>query len=371
MANIAISTTRQRTVIRDLKSEKIYAYDYDNAYPQRIYDLVNSSGTAKQGWNKFAKFVMGNGVVDPQLSRKIVNKYGVTVEKLIRFGIDDYCLYYGFAVHVSYNALGDIIAYNTIPFEYCRLAFDGTIAVYDNWDRRKLKDNGRYNVSDIKYFPRFNPAKVIGEIDAMTGNTLQEKMAAYPGQVFWYSRAGLETYPLSPFDPVLEDIETDAEIKIGKLKNVKTNFLAAQMVKYRGKFESPQAKSEFLESLEMFQGNENLGNLMLVELEDGQADFDVTPFTIQDFDKKWEYTERSVQENIIRVLQQPQVLSTMAVAGKLGTSSEIDEAKAFYNDVTADDRLVIEEEFTRLLGRQISIIPITQKSNGTTTNQPG
>jgi hypothetical protein len=141
------------------------------------------------------------------------------------------------------------------------------------------------------------------------------------------------------------------------------------MVKYRGKFESPQAKDKFLADLEQFQGNENLGNLMLVEIEDGQADFDVTPFTIQDFDKKWEYTERSVQENIIRALQQPQVLSTMAVAGKLGTSSEIDEAKAFYNDITADDRLVMEEEFTRLLGQIVKIIPI--QTNGTTTNQPG
>jgi hypothetical protein len=369
MANIAISTTRQRQVIRDLKSERVYAYDYDNAYPQRIYDLVNSSGTAKQAWSKFAKFVMGNGIADAVLSKKPVNKFGVTTDKLMRACIADYCLYYGFAVHVSFNALGEIIAYAHIPYEYCRLGWDGKIAVYDNWDRRKLKDNGKYTAADIIYFNRYNPSTVLVEIDAMKGNTIQEKIAQYPGQVFWFSAAGIETYPLSPFDSVLEDIETDAEIKIGKLKNVKTNFLAAQMVKYRGKFESDQAKAAFLADLEQFQGNENLGNLMLVEIEDGQADFDVTPFTIQDFDKKWEYTERSVQENIIRALQQPQVLSTMAVAGKLGTSSEIDEAKAFYNDITADDRLVMEEEFTRLLGQIVQIIPI--QTNGTTTNQPG
>jgi hypothetical protein len=367
MANIAISTTRQRQIIRDLKSEKVYAYDYDNAYPQRIYDLVNASGTAKQGWSKFAKFVMGNGVVDIALSKKIVNRYGVTVDKLMRAAINDYCLYYGFSVHVSYNALGEIIAYSYLPFEFCRLSFDGTIAVYDNWDKRKLKDGGKYTAADIKRFTRFNPGKVLEEIDSMPGDTIQEKMANYPGQVFWYSSAGFETYPLSPFDSVLEDIETDAEIKIGKLKNVRTNFMSPHMVKYRGKFENEKTKAEFMSSLEMFQGNENLGNLMLVEVEDGQADFSVEPFSIHDFDKTWEHTERSVQENIIRVLQQPQVLSTMAVAGKLGTSSEIDEAKAFYNDVTADDRLVIEEEFTRLLGQAVQIIPIP--TNGTTTNQ--
>jgi hypothetical protein len=109
---------------------------------------------------------------------------------------------------------------------------------------------------------------------------------------------------------------------------------------------------------------------MLVEVEDGVADFEVAKFEIQDFDRKWEFTERSVKENIFQALQQPLVLSAMPVAGKLGTSSEIEDAKLFYNDITADDRLVMEEEFSRLLGQQISIIPITQKSNGTTTNQP-
>jgi len=369
MASIAISTTRQRTVIRDLKTEKVYGYDFDNAYPQRIFDLVNASGTAKQAWSKFAKFVMGGGIADTALSKKIVNRSGITLDKLMRAGIGDYCLYYGFAIHVSYNAIGERIAWAYVPFEYTRLAWDGRIAVYDNWDRRKLKDNGKYNVNEIQYFNRFNPNNVIKEINESEGKTIEEKMDNYKGQILWFSTAGYETYPLSPFDPVIEDVETDAEVKIGKLKNVRTNFMASQMIRYRGKFESEQAKQAFIDSLEEFQGNENAGNLMLVELEDGQADFDVVPFTIQEFDKKWEFTERSVQENIIRALQQPQVLSTMSVAGKLGTSSEIEDAKAFYNDITADDRLVIEEEFTRLMGEVVQIIPIpTNTTNAAPTN---
>ena len=186
--------------------------------------------------------------------------------------------------------------------------------------------------------------------------------------MFWYSFDGRETYPLAPLDPVLEDINTDAEVKIGKLKNVKTNFLAAQMVKYRGKFETDQARSEFLESLEQFQGNENTGNVMLVEVEDSEADFSIEPFTIQDFDKKWESTERTVKENIIQTLGQPQVLLSMTTAGKLGTSNEIQDAKTFYNEITASDRLIIEEEFTRLLETPITIIPINQNTTANVTN---
>jgi hypothetical protein len=360
MARIVTSNNRQRQVIRDLRAENVYSFDYDNAYPQRVYDLVNSSGAAKSAWDKFAKFIMGNGVSDDLVARQVVNKYGITVDKLMRMCINDYAMFRGFSVHVSYNAMGDITGFNHVPFEWCRIGRDQKIAVYDNWDRRKLKDNGKYSPADIRRFDKFDPDYALDEINAEPGATLEDKIANYPGQVFWFSADGIETYPLSPFDPVLEDIETDAEIKIGKLKNVKTNFVAPQMVKYRGRFESDQDRASFIESLEQFQGNENVGNIMLVEVEDGVADFEVAKFEIQDFDKKWEFTERSVKENIFQALQQPLVLSAMPVAGKLGTSSEIEDAKIFYNEITADDRLVISEEFTRLFGRKITILGIDE-----------
>jgi hypothetical protein len=101
---------------------------------------------------------------------------------------------------------------------------------------------------------------------------------------------------------------------------------------------------------------------MLVEVTDSEGDFSIEPFTIQDFDKKWEYTERSVQENIIRTLNQPQVLLSMTVAGKLGTANEIADAKTFYNEITAYDRLVMEEEFTRLIGSPVVITPISTQN---------
>lgn len=370
MAKIVTSNTRQRAITRDLKQEKVYAYDYDNSYPQRIYDLVNASGTAKASFKLFSKYVMGNGLTNPELYKKIINRMGQTFDKLLRACIDDYCLFGGFAVHISYNALGEPIAYNHVPFEWCRLSYDPAdmIAVYDNWDKRKLKDNGKYDISKIQRYYRFNPSQVIKQIDQTNGLTIQEKVQNYTGQIYWFSIENPETYPLSPFDAIIEDIQTDSEIKVGKLKNVKTNFLASQMVKYKGRFESDEERAAFMESLEDFQGNDNLGNIMLVEVTDQEGDFSVEPFTIQDFDKKWEYTERSVQENIIRTLNQPQVLLSMTVAGKLGTANEIADAKIFYNEITGYDRLIIEEEFTRLIGQLVIIQPIPTKTE--TTNAP-
>lgn len=363
MAKIVTANARQRAIVKDLKQEKVYAYDYDNSYPQRIFDLVNSSGTAKASYKLYSKYVMGNGISNPTLYKKIVNKSGTTFDKLLRACIEDYCLFGGFAVHVSYNALGEKIGYSHVPFEWCRLSYDpdGMIAVYDNWDKRKIKDNGKYDVSKIVRYNRFAPAKVLKQIEETQGATIQEKIENYNGQILWYSSDNSETYPLSPFDAIIEDIQTDSEIKIGKLKNVKTNFLASQMVKYKGRFESDQERSAFIESLEEFQGNDNLGNIMLVELTDTDGDFSVEPFSIQDYDKKWEYTERSVQENIIRTLNQPIVLLSMNMPGKLGTSSEIEDAKKFYNDITEYDRLIMEEEFSKLIGEKINILDVDEQ----------
>jgi hypothetical protein len=364
MAKIVTANTRQRTVIRDLKTEKVYAYDYDNSYPQRIYDLINSSGTAKASYKLYSKYVMGSGISDPDLYKKVVNRMGMTFDKLLRACVDDYCMFGGFAVHVAYNALGEVTGYNHVPFEWTRLSYDpdNMIAVYDNWDKRKIKDNGKYDVNKIVRFNRYNRATVLKEIESCQGYTIQEKMQHYNGQVYWFSIDNPETYPLSPFDAIIEDIQTDSEIKVGKLKNVKTNFLASQMVKYKGRFESDQERNAFMTSLEDFQGNDNLGNIMLVEVTDTEGDFSVVPFTLQDFDKKWEYTERSVQENIIRTLNQPQVLLSMTVAGKLGTANEIADAEEFYNKITEYDRLIIEEEFTRLIGSIVNIIPVGQEA---------
>jgi hypothetical protein len=367
MAKIVSGKVRQRYIVKDLKQEKVYAYDYDNSYPQRIYDLVNSSGTAKASWKLFSKYVMGNGILDKNLYKQIINSSGETFDKLLRYCIEDYCLFGGFAIHVSYNALGEAIGYNHIPFEWCRISYDplNQIAVYDNWDKRKLINNGRYDASNIVKFNKFNSRSVLKEIEEIEGANIQEKIKNYKGQVYYFSNESQNTYPLSPFDSIVEDIETDSEIKIGKLKNVKTNFLASQMVKYKGRFENDQERANFMAQLEEFQGNDNVGNIMLVEVPDAEADFSVEAFTIQDFDRKWEYTERSVQENIIRTLNQPQVLLSMTVAGKLGTANEIADAKTFYNEITAYDRLVMEEEFTRLIGSPVLITPI---SNTNATN---
>ncbi len=354
---IVSGKTKQRVVLPDLKKEQVEAYDADNSYPQRIRDIVLSSGVARACTEMFARYIFGNGVSDPQLFKKVVNRQGVTLDKLMRKCIDDYSMWYGFAVHVHYNIFGEPIGYYHLPFEFVRKGVEqkeGLLAVYNNWDKRDL--NEKYNSSKIDYIHPYNPATVISEIQQSEGYTIEDKFKNYKGQVFYFSKEGIN-YPLAPIDPVLEDAQTTYQIKLFKNKNIRTNFMASHMFVYKGNFEDDQARTEFQNSLERFQGAEMAGNIMLVEASNAEEVPTLTPFTIQNNDKLWEFTEQSTINNIVQNYLIPPVLVGILQAGKLGTANEINDAHAFYNNHTSYDRLVMSEEFTKLFKQPIELLP--------------
>jgi len=73
-----------------------------------------------------------------------------------------------------------------------------------------------------------------------------------------------------------------------------------------------------------------------------QKQIELQKVDIQDYDGLYEYTENSSRDNIIKSFLIPPVL-LVRTSGSLGTSKEISDATEFYNAITADDRLIIEE----------------------------
>jgi hypothetical protein len=143
------------------------------------------------------------------------------------------------------------------------------------------------------------------------------------------------------------------------------------MFVHKGKFESEQAKQEFEDYLEHFQGAEAVGNIMLIETEMDEAMPELKPFAIQNNDKLWEFTETSIKNNIVQNYMIPPVLAGILQAGKLGTASEIEDATIYYNDITKDDRIEIESALKLLLGENVTIVEMTSlkpKLNETDNN---
>ena len=82
--------------------------------------------------------------------------------------------------------------------------------------------------------------------------------------------------------------------------------------------------------------------MLVVEKANNESPIELKKIEIQNYDGLYEYTENSSRDAILKMFLIPPVL-LLRVAGSLGTSKEISDAFDYYNGVTSDDRLVIEE----------------------------
>lgn len=364
----------KRIVVKDSRTDNIQNYDEDNLYPQRIRDYIRSSGTAQSCVNLYGKFVRGKGLADSNFYKTKINSKGLTVDQLHRKLTQDKAKHAGFAFHVNYNLLGEIVNLNYVNFEFCRFATDsmpeysGRIAVYDDWERIKRRSIEK---DLIKWYNFYNPETVLDEIEQAGG------IDNYQGQIFYFSPLYGE-YPLAPCDSVLEDVITDAGIKDFRLRQVTTSFIGSHIVEYPYEFQSDKERDEEKENWSNFQGTSNANKIILVENPDAEkSGIKIHALDIQNNDKLFEITNRTCKDSIIESFGQPPQLLGVSVAGKLGTADEIRDAYDFYNSYTEDDRIQMEEVYKDVFSRwsyninpsgNYTIIPL---SFGTTNNNIG
>jgi hypothetical protein len=340
--------TDKRISKKTSRQEGIINYDDDNAYPQRVTDILNSSATGSLCHNLAVKFIVGNGFADSQFYKSKLNSKGLTADKLLRKVADNLKKFNGVAIHINYNALYQKTSYNFIPFEWCRLTSEESnhpnkLAVYDDWQ----KIEGRINKDNIEYLDFFNDNPAIIEQQVQEAGGWDN----YKGQVYYYTTVG-KSYPLSPIDSILEDMQTDAKTKLFKYRNVSTNFMASHFIEVN-EFESDEERNEFESQLADFQGADDALKMMLVERKaTEESAIEIKKVDIQNVERLYEYTETSVRDSIIRNYLIPPVL-LLQTAGKMGTSKEILDAVNYYNGVVDYEQLIIEEIFTDLFKNSV------------------
>ena len=348
---IDVSKIQKRIIRRDDRSLGIINYDIDNAYPQRVVDIVNGSGIAKTCVDIFYKFINGAGFEDANLGNKIVDGERMTADKLLRKNAKDFANFGGFAVHFNYDLNGNKTTTNAIPFSHCRIAIDDktkmpiAIAVYPDWNREVKK---RIEKKDVDYINLFNPDTETVKAEILEAGGIEN----YKGQVYYHGMEGDVVYPLAYYDSELEDIETDSQIKLFKYRNISGSFMASHMFVVYGQAEGNDKdgdNDELTEGLKTFQGAENFNRIMKINVDTPEQKPELIPFTHQNNDKLFEYHETSTQDNIRKVFAIPTVFLE-AIAGSLGLSSQLDDAVAFYNRMTQDERAVIEETYAYLFG---------------------
>jgi len=351
----------KRIVVRPNQTYGILNYGLDNAYPQRMLELVGASPTAKDCWNKRAKFIAGNGFEQEDLGKQIVNQKGLTLTKLLKALAQDKALFSGFGLHVNYNANFQIASVNYVRFEDIRMGDSDCAdtkdkyAVYFDWGRKTWKNIMR---SKITFLDKYDPDPEVISLQVLAAGGWDN----YKGQLL-YINPMIDDYPLIEADSVWEDFETEAGIKIFNNREVTTGFLPSTMLFMQSRREEadnsgPDADepyrnvpSQLEKDLGTFQGTKSAQKIIVIEYEDEASKPEFKPYAIQNNDKLFEITERSVEARIIKGFSVPKELINAEKTSGLSNGSEKKQAIQEFNDNTAGERMELSETFAEIFGR--------------------
>ncbi|QKJ28471.1 hypothetical protein HQ865_01415 [Mucilaginibacter mali] len=352
----------RRIVVRPNQTYGILNYDLDNAYPQRMLELVGNSPTAKDCWNKRSKFIAGNGFEEHSLGKQVVNNKGLTLAKLLKAIASDKALFCGFGIHINYNANFRIASVNYIKFEDIRMGDTDCpetadkYAIYFDWGRKTWKNIMR---SKITFLDKYDPDPEVIKQQVLAAGGWEN----YKGQLFYFNPE-VDDYPLIEADSVWEDFETEAGIKVFNNREVTTGFLPSTMLFMQSRREEADNSgpdtgdeavsnipSQLEKDLGAFQGAKSAQKIIVIEYEDESSKPEFKPYAIQNNDKLFETTERSVEARIIKGFSVPKELVNAEKASGLSNGSEKKQAILEFNDNTAPERLEISEVFAEIFNR--------------------
>jgi hypothetical protein len=258
---------------------------------------------------------------------------------------------------VKYNGMGLPYEYFNVPFEHCRLEIEATgtknkytgrIAVHPDWTNQTGR---RFDIRDVDFIHKYNPLTVITEMIEDGGPE------QYLGQIYYFTADGDFEYPISPFDPVITDMLTEESVSTVKHRNAKFNFLPSGILVRKGikprtldngavdpHDEYNQEQMESAENIKRMQGDENASKIWVVDVDADEEKPEFIDFTAKNFDRQYEVTEKTVQENIGKMFMIPPILRGVDVGAGFG-SELVSQAYDFMNSVTSNERRMLEVAF--------------------------
>lgn len=351
----------RRMLVRPNQTYGILNYDLDNAYPQRMLELVSASPTAKDCWNKRARFIGGNGFKQDGVGEQVINDRGLTLAKLLKAVATDKALFSGFGIHVNYNANFKVASASYVKFEDIRLGdtddetTNGKFALYNDWGRKTWKNIMR---SKIVFLDPYNPDPQAIKKQVVAAGGWDK----YRGQLYYFNPE-IDDYPLIEADSVWEDFETEAGIKTFNNREVTTGFLPSTMLFMQSRREEADNSrpdsdelhyysmpSQLEKDLGAFQGTKSSQKIIVIEYEDEQSKPEFQPYAIQNNDKLFETAERSVEARIAKGFSVPKELINPEKTSGLSNGGEKKQAIREFNDNTAADRLELSQTFAEIFG---------------------
>lgn len=352
-----IDVSLDKTIKKD-NQKGIMKFGSNNDYPQVIERIVLGSITGKSCRNIYAKFLIGKGFENQQINDIIIgyDERGkrIRLRDLLRLTANSLALFNGVFIHMDRNLLGEMANPSVIPFKDCRFAntddrgYTAKVAVYDNW----TKDNKtKFDKNKIQWYPVFsNDLKVIQTQIKSVGKD------DYTGQVFFEFFDDEYLYPLSPFDSVYLDCDTEHQVAIYK-NNMTRNGMTNKTIMRIAEPSNEDDKDDLEDEIKNWEGTDGTNTLVLyddIDPETGEIKktgaFAVDTIESNIDDKLFETWQKGLSDNIRKAVRSvPQTLIDIEES-KLGTTSgdALIQATEFYNQMTLDDRENVSDLFKEL-----------------------
>jgi len=340
----------------------IMTFGEKNDYPQIIERLILSSIDAKAIADVYAKFIVGMGFENEAINSVVIGKDSrgkqITMLSLLRQFAQSASYYAGGYIHCNINLSGEVVNARLVPFKNCRFSkpdsrgYSGKIAVYENWEKEKGE---KFDKNAIRFYDVFNLNKsVIQEQIKAAGGVEKHK-----GQIYFQFLDNAYLYPLSPFDPVYLDCDTQSQISIFKNNQIRNGFTDKTVFRVAG---DEDAVEDIAANIKKMMGADGDNSIIIEEQinrETGKLDeqSQIVAETIKsNIDAKlFESWEGALTNNIRKSNKALPAVLIDYDESKLGTTSGegIVQAVNFYNAMTNDDRALVSEMFKEIFSKSV------------------
>lgn len=220
-----IIVTLDKTIKSDT-TNGIMSFGKENDYPQIIERLVYGSQTAKACSEIYSKFIGGDGFVNPEIGKIVVGRdiknKPTTLDMIRRQIADSISVFSGVYIHCNFNLDAKVVNTNLIPFKKCRFStvddkgYSSLIGVSNEWDYKFFRKGKRV----INWYNTYNTNKAVFESNVKNAGGIE----SFNGQIYFNYTNDTYFYPLSTFDSVYLDCDSEFRLQLNRNNELRNGF---------------------------------------------------------------------------------------------------------------------------------------------------
>lgn len=332
----------------------IMSFGESNDYPQTIESIVLGSSTGKSVLEIYTKFLCGEGF-ESDINNIVVGKdfrgRNITVKQLLRQCAASVAMNNGSLVHCNKNLNNEVVSISPITFKFFRFnkpddtGYSSKIVLNKKWAERDFKA-----IESVAY-DLFTTDKNAFAKQVQKAGGIEK----YKGQIHFQFWDNQYLYPLSPFDAVYLDCDTEQQVSLFMNREIRNGFMATTILRVAESTSEDEAK--IIERVTNATGADGTRVILMIDEIDPETKeikkngaFAVDKIETTVNDKLFENWESSLAGKIRRCLNVPSVFLDYDSNKLGGTSGEaIIQATNSYNAQTRDSRALLGEYLGEIL----------------------